>query len=271
MVQTRTEQYSDQDGASHTSVKDNSTSKKPNKSSRPDSRFHPQQAAFLLSHLNSILPLLPENSDLHEQLTLSLSDDNHTEIPMEQLTEQPAGLTGTLREHQIQGLSWLVNLHKNHMSGLLADDMGLGKTIQITALLQYLHENHKDDASKHLPHLIVCPLSIVTVWCGEIAKWAPDINIGLMMGDPKQRNVLKRIFEGKTEEPIPDVIITSYDTLRKEHYWFKKNSWRYLVLDEAHHAKNSETEGWETFSKMTAEYWVLLTGTPIQNNLKELW
>ncbi|CAA7061967.1 unnamed protein product [Microthlaspi erraticum] len=185
----------------------------------------------------------------------------------DKVTKQPSLLQGgELRSYQLEGLQWMVSLFNNNYNGILADEMGLGKTIQTIALIAYLLEN-KD---VHGPHLIVAPKAVLPNWENEFATWAPSIAAFLYDGPKDKRNEIKaRIAqEGKF-----NVLITHYDHIMKDKSFLKKVDWHYMIVDEGHRLKNHECALAKTLR--TGGYRIkrrlLLTGTPIQNSLQELW
>ncbi|CAG8509274.1 12714_t:CDS:2 [Acaulospora colombiana] len=179
-------------------------------------------------------------------------------------TQIPPLLRGKLREYQHVGLDWLASLYNNGLNGILADEMGLGKTIQTIALLAHLAFEKGDWG----PHLIVVPTSVIINWEMEFKKWCPGFIILTYYGSPKERRE-KRI--GWMKEHTFHVCITSYHLVVLDQVVFKKKKWHYLILDEAHNIKNFQSQRWKTLLNFNSERRLLLTGTPLQNNLMELW
>ncbi|CAG8570123.1 9558_t:CDS:2 [Acaulospora morrowiae] len=179
-------------------------------------------------------------------------------------TQIPPLLRGQLREYQHVGLDWLASLYNNGLNGILADEMGLGKTIQTIALLAHLAYEKGDWG----PHLIVVPTSVIINWEMEFKKWCPGFIILTYYGSPKERRE-KRI--GWMKEHTFHVCITSYHLVVLDQVVFKKKKWHYLILDEAHNIKNFQSQRWKTLLNFNSERRLLLTGTPLQNNLMELW
>ncbi|KAF2736485.1 hypothetical protein EJ04DRAFT_510983 [Polyplosphaeria fusca] len=181
-------------------------------------------------------------------------------------TEIPSLLRGTLREYQHGGLDWLVNLYDTDTNGILADEMGLGKTIQTIALLAYVAVNREIWG----PHLVVVPTSVMLNWEMEFKKWCPGFKILTYYGDIAER---KRKRSGwRTQGPdMYNVVITSYQLILQDAAAFKMRAWRYLILDEAHNIKNFKSQRWQTMLNLRTERRLLLTGTPLQNNIDELW
>ncbi|CAG8516030.1 2068_t:CDS:2 [Diversispora eburnea] len=179
-------------------------------------------------------------------------------------TQIPPLLRGQLREYQHVGLDWLASLYNNGINGILADEMGLGKTIQTIALLAHIAYEKGDWG----PHLIVVPTSVIINWEMEFKKWCPGFIILTYYGNPKERKD-KRI--GWMKEHTFHVCITSYHLVVLDQVVFKKKKWHYLILDEAHNIKNFQSQRWKTLLNFNSERRLLLTGTPLQNNLMELW
>ena len=215
-----------------------------------------------------------------------------------------------MKPYQLSGLSFLVYLHRNGLSGVLGDEMGLGKTLQTLSLVQYLKENRKKSASKDelRPCLVVCPLSVLSSWMAESRRWTPDLKVLRFHGPSRERNRLKRVATGEedmygnetknsrkkknerrtaTGKPIieldsdnenladergVDLIVTTYEGFQAEQSWFKRAFvWSYAILDEGHKIKNELSLISKSLQGLGAEYRLILTGTPLQNNLTELW
>ncbi|KAK3913636.1 Chromatin-remodeling complex ATPase chain Iswi [Frankliniella fusca] len=172
--------------------------------------------------------------------------------------------SGELRDYQIRGLNWMISLYENGINGILADEMGLGKTLQTISLLGYM----KHFRNIHGPHLVIVPKSTLQNWMNEFNKWCPSLRAVCLIGDQDQRNTFIR------ETLMPgewDVCITSYEMVIREKGVFKKFNWRYMVIDEAHRIKNEKSKLSEIVREFKTTNRLLLTGTPLQNNLHELW
>ncbi|KAF1851331.1 helicase swr1 [Cucurbitaria berberidis CBS 394.84] len=194
----------------------------------------------------------------------SLSRSRHTSSPLR--TEVPSLLRGTLREYQHDGLDWLANLYESETNGILADEMGLGKTIQTISLLAYLAVRREIWG----PHLVVVPTSVMLNWEMEFKKFLPGFKILTYYGDINERK-RKRMGWRNTGKDMYNVVITSYQLILQDAAAFKMRPWRYLVLDEAHNIKNFKSQRWQTMLNLRTERRLLLTGTPLQNNIDELW
>lgn len=179
---------------------------------------------------------------------------------------QPKLLTGaTLKDFQIDGVQWLISLYENGLNGILADEMGLGKTIQTISFLAHLVEHGVEG-----PFLIVVPLSTINNWMNEFARFAPTITTFMLYGTKEERlSFMKRHYSGK----VPDfmVTITSYELAIKDRPFLQRFAWKYLVVDEGHRLKNFDCKLSRELKKIGALNRLLLTGTPLHNNLSELW
>lgn len=191
-----------------------------------------------------------------------LDDDSDDELTV--FTESPAFIEGKLRDYQIDGLNWMISLYQNSLSGILADEMGLGKTLQTISFLTYLREVRKIVG----PYLIIVPKSTVDNWAREFAKWSPKFNVLVLSGDKQTRADLVR----KRLKPCDfDVCITSFELVIREKAALKRFAWQYLVVDEAHRIKNEESILSRIVRLLFSRNRLLITGTPLQNNLHELW
>lgn len=176
----------------------------------------------------------------------------------------PFLLRGTLRPYQQMGMEWLISLYNNQVNGILADEMGLGKTIQTISLLAHL----ACDRGNWGPHLVVAPTSVMLNWEMEFKKFLPGFKILAYYGSQKQRKA-KRV--GWNTPNSFHVCITSYQLVLADQHIFRRKPWSYLILDEAHHIKNFRSQRWQTLLGFNSQRRLLLTGTPLQNNLMDLW
>ncbi|MCJ1227709.1 hypothetical protein MMC12_004367 [Toensbergia leucococca] len=171
---------------------------------------------------------------------------------------------GVMRDYQVQGLNWLISLHENGISGILADEMGLGKTLQTIAFLGYL----RHVAGITGPHLITVPKSTLDNWKREFAMWTPEVDVLVLQGAKDERHQL--INDRLIDEKF-DVCITSYEMILREKTHLKKFAWEYIIIDEAHRIKNEESSLAQIIRLFNSRNRLLITGTPLQNNLHELW
>ncbi|OJJ49239.1 hypothetical protein ASPZODRAFT_140162 [Penicilliopsis zonata CBS 506.65] len=193
-----------------------------------------------------------------------LRDERHGGETNTVFRESPSYIQGEMRDYQVAGLNWLVSLHENGISGILADEMGLGKTLQTISFLGYLR--HLCDITG--PHLVAVPKSTLDNWKREFQKWTPEVNVLVLQGDKEERNRL--INERLLSEDF-DVCITSYEMILREKSHLKKFAWEYIVIDEAHRIKNEESSLAQIIRLFHSRNRLLITGTPLQNNLHELW
>jgi len=185
----------------------------------------------------------------------------------EEIEDQPKMLKyGTLKSYQIKGLQWLVSLYVNNLNGILADEMGLGKTIQTIALLCYIMEKKNNEG----PFLIIAPLATISNWVIEFQRWAPDIKIVVYKGAPAERRQMA--FQIKQDKHKYNAVLTTYEYIMKDKYALNKVTWQYIIVDEGHRMKNYKSKFTQTLgTQFNSVYRLLLTGTPLQNNLSELW
>ncbi|KAJ3048309.1 hypothetical protein HK097_010690 [Rhizophlyctis rosea] len=183
----------------------------------------------------------------------------------EQSPRQPRLVTGvTMRDYQLVGTEWLTSLYINGFNGILADEMGLGKTLQAIAFLAHIY-----DMGTRGPFLIVAPLSTVCNWVMEIERFTPSIPVILYHGSKEYRANLRRtvMSEGK-KFPI---VVTTYEICINDKKHLEKHQWKYIILDEAHRIKNPNCKLVKELSTYKVTNRLLLTGTPLQNDLEELW
>ncbi|PVH92788.1 hypothetical protein DM02DRAFT_619713 [Periconia macrospinosa] len=257
---------------------------------------------FLVANKDYFLPLLPERNYISRLVTKAKSTST---VPYQAIKQQPEGINATMKPYQLEGLSFLVHLYNNGLSGILGDEMGLGKTLQTLSLFQYLEELDRKNGvtSEELrPYLVICPLSVLDNWINEIRKFTPGLKVLRYHGNVKERERLKRIALGLEDRygnetvrfkdrkasqnaglevsRLPTdsrsdsfkIVVTTYDSFQAEQSWFKHSFvWRYVVLDEGHKIKNQATQLSSSLRNISSEYRLILTGTPLQNNLVEMW
>ncbi|CAG8529973.1 4347_t:CDS:10 [Diversispora eburnea] len=181
-------------------------------------------------------------------------------------TRQPKLVTGgVLREYQLTGVEWLVSLYDNGLNGILADEMGLGKTLQTIAFFAYLWER-----KIYGPFLIVAPLSTLANWISEIHRFTPTLPCVLYHGTPEQRSHIRSRRLKKLDHTFP-IIVTSYEIVMNDRKYLQKFAWKYIVVDEGHRIKNLNCKLIRELKTYQSANRLLLTGTPLQNNLAELW
>ncbi|KAJ3052145.1 hypothetical protein HK097_006842, partial [Rhizophlyctis rosea] len=219
-----------------------------------------KRLAFLRSNRHLFHPLLDDSASTHFDKICSHAAG--APVPWKDL-DQPKSVTGEMKDYQLKGLSFLVWLFENGANGILGDEMGLGKTLQTLSLLAYLKETGVSG-----PFLIICPLSVLSAWMTEIKRWTPTLTAFAFHGIVHERTRLKTILN----EELYDIIVTSYEQYEAEETWFKHQfNWRYVVLDEGHRIKNDNSQLAQSLQTLNSQYRLMLTGTPLQNNLRELW
>ncbi|KAL4132863.1 hypothetical protein QTP88_009944 [Uroleucon formosanum] len=183
----------------------------------------------------------------------------------ESVTEQASILVnGNLKEYQIKGLEWLVSLFNNNLNGILADEMGLGKTIQTIGLITHLMEKKKVNG----PFLIIVPLSTMSNWVLEFEKWSPSVFVVAYKGSP----IMRRTLQTQMRSNKFNVLLTTYEYVIKDKSVLAKLHWKYMIIDEGHRMKNHHCKLTQVLNThYNAPHRLLLTGTPLQNKLPELW
>jgi len=185
--------------------------------------------------------------------------------------KQPKMLTCQLKEYQLKGLNWLANLYEQGINGILADEMGLGKTVQSISLMAYLAEVHDIWG----PFLVIAPASTLHNWQQEITRFVPSLKALPYWGSVKDRQVLRKFWNRKQiaynrDSPF-HVLVTSYQLVVTDEAHFRRVNWQYMVLDEAQAIKSSQSARWKTLLSFNCRNRLLLTGTPVQNSMQELW
>ncbi|KAG9442446.1 hypothetical protein H6P81_018300 [Aristolochia fimbriata] len=226
----------------------------------------------------ALVPLLPLARGVPPPMGLSESLLKNAENAcfLEQLLDNShiddyklsAELKVTLRRYQQEGINWLSFLKRFKLHGILCDDMGLGKTLQASAIVASdVAEKRAADGGKDHLSLIICPSTLVGHWAYEIEKYIDaSLLIPLQyMGSAQERTLLRDQFEKY------NIIITSYDVIRKDIDYLGRLSWNYCILDEGHIIKNSKSKITNAVKQLKAEHRLILSGTPIQNNVLELW
>lgn len=200
-------------------------------------------------------------------------DESTTQSQMSKTqVSQPALVTGgTLKSYQLEGLEWLVSLYENGLNGILADEMGLGKTLQCISFLAFLREK-----GVYGPFLITAPLSTLANWASEIKRFAPSIPCLVYHGNKTERVELRKKHfgtgRGKINKPEDfPIIITSYEIIMNDKTYLDVFRWKFIIVDEGHRIKNLNCKLIKTLKEFDSANRLLLTGTPLQNNLAELW
>lgn len=183
----------------------------------------------------------------------------------ERVVRQPSMLrAGTLRDYQLVGLQWMLSLYNNKLNGILADEMGLGKTVQVMALIAYLMEFK----GNYGPHLIIVPNAVLVNWKSELHNWLPSASCIYYVGGKDQRS---KLFSQEVCALKFNVLVTTYEFIMYDRSKLSKVDWRYIIIDEAQRMKDRESVLARDLDRYRCQRRLLLTGTPLQNDLKELW
>jgi len=204
--------------------------------------------------------------------------------PERRIVPLPEGLNGQLRPYQQEGFYWLYQLTRYHFGGCLADDMGLGKTVQVIALLLKIKEENSAAGKENFPaerqlklfdlscevmqapsvaSLVVTPVSLVHNWENELKKFAPSLKVYKFTGTQRIRNI--------DEFPSADVVLSTYGIVRNEREILSKIKFKCIVLDESQVIKNPLSKTYKAITELQSEYKFVLTGTPVENSLTDLW
>ncbi|XP_076670162.1 lymphoid-specific helicase [Andrena cerasifolii] len=205
-----------------------------------------------------------------EQELINDSENGADEATINDDFKAPKYFTGNLRDYQKDGFHWLKVLYENGINGILADEMGLGKTVQVIALLCHLIEKRQDG-----PYLIIAPLSTIPNWMMEFEKFAPQLPVVLLYGNRDERLIAQGEIRKKHKMPqnysTQPIVLTSFEVPLFEKSFIKSQNWRYIIIDEGHRIKNYECILIQVLKACKSMNRLLLTGTPLQNNLAELW
>jgi TATA-binding protein-associated factor len=177
----------------------------------------------------------------------------------------PPTINATLRSYQQDGVNWMKFLNIYQLHGILCDDMGLGKTLQSICIIAGDHHERLLCGDAHLPSLIVCPSTLTAHWHSEFSTFCNALRVLLYIGAPSARQMLRPLIAEH------DIVVLSYDTLRIEADYFCETRFNYCVLDEGHIIKNPKSKIAVAVKGVQARHRLLLSGTPIQNDVVELW
>lgn len=232
------------------------------------------QAAAMANAQNAIAEAQKKAREFNNEADLDEDGEMNFQNPTgldEVDVEQPKLLNAQLKEYQLKGLNWLVNLYEQGINGILADEMGLGKTVQSISVMAYLAEKYDIWG----PFLVVAPASTLHNWEQEIRRFVPDLKIIPYWGSGPDRKILRKFWDRKHTTYKRDapfhVCVTSYQMVVSDVAYFQKMRWQYMILDEAQAIKSSQSSRWKSLLGFHCRNRLLLTGTPIQNNMQELW
>ena len=236
-----------------------------------DLRRTPEGFSFPASDREKVLGLFStlgslEHSAAYSEFLIKLADFTQIEdVPLPS-SKRPEIV---FREYQKHGYNWLAFLHQFGLNGILADDMGLGKTLQTLAVIQ----RAKELSHSNLPVLIICPTSVISNWRSEVQKFFLGCEATLYTGPNRARklNLIKTISQLTSVNPVTQLVITSFDVARLDREQLGSVRWLYVVVDEGHHIKNPNADRTKAIKTINGQHKLVLTGTPIQNNLLELW
>ncbi|TQN69280.1 Lymphoid-specific helicase [Colletotrichum shisoi] len=245
--------------------------KKKNELSKEERQRRARELEGLLARSAAFSDMLRTKTQALGRVGTSLDGETLGDHKLDMAT-QPKLLTGgEMRDYQLEGLTWMAEICLQGLSGILADEMGLGKTVQTISLIAHTREQNYLG-----PHLIVAPLSTLSNWMDEFEKWCPDIPVVLFHGDAKQRAKIRKeqldpnIKNGVPTKKFP-VVCTSYEMVLRERATLAKFKWAFIIIDEGHRMKNFESKLFQELENFTSATRMLITGTPLQNNLRELW
>ena len=195
---------------------------------------------------------------------MAQQEEMEEDIPRLTREQTSSFIAGKMREYQVEGLNWLIRLYHRGLNGILADEMGLGKTLQSISLLAFLHKFKSISG----PHMVVVPKTTLGNWCNEFNRWYPAFRVLKFHGDKEERALIR---ERDLHFGNFDVVVLSYEVAIREKSALVKFPWEYLVIDEAHRIKNENSVLSQIIRLYNTKCRLLITGTPLQNNLHELW
>ena len=221
-----------------------------------------KREVFFSNHLDTVRPFI--EPQLVAKLEAIQSAAGKADKKEETLYLQPSTIQGDMRDYQLEGLNWMVDMYNQGLSMILGDEMGLGKSLQSISIIAHLLEKNISG-----PFLVVCPLSVLSSWMAEFKKWCPTLNVLRFHTNGANRETLRKSLVADPSRY--DVILTTYDYLKVEKTFWPTFKFRLCIMDEGHILKNAETLLSKAARSIHAESRIILTGTPLQNNLTELW
>ena len=248
--------------------------------SDPDEQVR-QLATSMFANLIKLIPLdgLQKEVDMPKNLLdLKLKQKSFIDELMNlnnvQSITMPVDINAELRSYQVDGIKWLSFLNRYKLHGILCDDMGLGKTLQTICMMATDHFQRLESNQDPCPSLIICPATLCFHWSSEIKKFVQDKSLVPFVynGSVVQRTPLKKHLTTTNQRKLHNVaVITSYEIVRSDVEMFKKFHWNYLVLDEGHAIRNAKAKTTVAIKSLRAQHRLILSGTPIQNSVLELW
>lgn len=253
-----------------------------------------EQVRLLATHcFAQLVQLMPLDSKDREEAVTTEKDDfltpellsrkRHERTFLDQLLnpkklenfEVPIKVNADLRSYQQDGVNWLAFLNKFNLQGILCDEMGLGKTLMSICILASDHAIKKKKSVKCGPSLVVCPPTLTGHWAFEVDKFVSKESLSVIhyTGSPPERMRLKDKLHKRYKKQLSDstLVVASYDIVRNDIDFFSSIKWNYCILDEGHIIKNGKTKLSKAIKSLIASHRLILTGTPIQNNVLELW
>ncbi|KAJ6859528.1 ATP-dependent DNA helicase DDM1-like [Populus alba x Populus x berolinensis] len=213
----------------------------------------------------AVTAMLTRSKEVDKVEDANLTEEERAEKEQRELVPLLTG--GRLKSYQIKGVKWLISLWTNGLNGILADQMGLGKTIQTIGFLAHLKGNGLNG-----PYMVIAPLSTLSNWVNEISRFAPSMDAVIYHGSKKQRDEIRRKHMPRSIGSKFPIIVTSYEiALSDAKKYLRHYPWKYVVVDEGHRLKNSKCKLLKELKYLHVDNKLLLTGTPLQNNLAELW
>lgn len=233
---------------------------------------HLRRTNFLLNHWSKVEPFLGKESEVvKSRLIKRMGGWKEGMQPEYQhdFSKTPKFIQGEMRPYQLEGLEWMVRKFEEGANGIMGDEMGLGKTLQTISFLAYIQQMNPAFG----PFLILCPLSVMPAWEAEFKRWCPTLSTFTFHGNQQDRTEMKaQLSQPGTRAADANVLLMTYETLVRDSYWFSERIYfRVIVLDEAQRIKNEASQVGQAVRAIQSAYRLLLTGTPLQNNLRELW
>ncbi|KAH7324661.1 SNF2 family DNA-dependent ATPase [Stachybotrys elegans] len=231
-----------------------------------------QELDALLQKSAAFSDILTKKTQVLGRVGSSLDGQTLGEHNLEMAKQPKCMVGGTMRDYQLEGLTWMYEICSQGMSGILADEMGLGKTVQTISLIALLREQENYLG----PHLIVAPLSTLSNWMDEFDKWTPSIPVVMYHGLKEQRDeifqtkMMRNLKGGRPTDKFP-VVCTSYEMVLRDQSNLSRINWEFIIIDEGHRMKNADAKLFQQLRQFSSATRLLITGTPLQNNLKELW